>query len=447
MWLNGYSFCTLASGERAGVMAVQSTKGSMGFLSVAAIGVGSMVGAGIFALLGQAASVAGKGVYASFLIAGVIAFLSGLSYARLAVKHPVNGGIVEYLFQAFPSRFAARCLSLIYLLTLVVTVSIVAKAFGKYAARLFLGDGAGPSAANLFAAGVIILLAALNLIGDKAVGRAEVLLVGVKLGILVLLMAAGLPSIDTTLLAQGKSADMLTVVSSVALTFFAYAGFGMMANAAANVADPARTLPRAILAAIGLVIVLYIALALVVLGNLPAAELEKYADTAVAEAARPVLGHFGFVAVSVGALIATASAINATLYSLLNLGKAVASKDPGGLPFARWLLGSTGGYASLTAVIIVILYAFNLNAIANVAGGAFLLAYLAVFAAHWRLLGQVGGSRVLILVGAAMMAVVLAVLFWQLGQQQPSALGLFAALLAACGGLAWMMEPRRSALG
>jgi len=230
----------------------------MGFLSVAAIGVGSMVGAGIFALLGQAASVAGTGVYASFLIAGVIAFLSGLSYARLAVKHPVNGGIVEYLFQAFPSRFAARCLSLIYLLTLVVTVSIVAKAFGKYAARLFLGDGAGPHAANLFAAGVIILLAALNLIGDKAVGRAEVLLVGVKLGILVLLMAAGLPSIDTALLAQGKSADTLTIVSSVALTFFAYAGFGMMANAAANVADPARTLPRAILAAIGLVIVLYI---------------------------------------------------------------------------------------------------------------------------------------------------------------------------------------------
>jgi len=123
----------------------------------------------------------------------------------------------------------------------------------------------------------------------------------------------------------------------------------------------------------------------------------------------------------VGALIATASAINATLYSQLNLGKAVAAKDPAGLPFARWLLGSTGGYATLTALIIVILYAFNLNAIANVAGGAFLLAYLAVFAAHWRLFGQVGGSRPLIVVGAAMMAVVLAVLFWQLWQQQPSA--------------------------
>ena len=420
-----------------------STKGSMGFLSVAAIGVGSMVGAGIFALLGQAAMTAGNGVYASFLIAGVIALLSGLSYVRLAVRHPVNGGIVEYLFQAFPSKFAARGLSLVYLLTLVVTVSIVAKAFGKYGARLLIGDDAGSGISNLLAALVVVVLAVLNLISDKAVGRAEVALVGVKLGILVLLMAAGLPSIDPGMLAQGKNVDMLTLISSVALTFFAYAGFGMMANAAANVDNPARTLPRAILAAIGLVILLYIGLALVVLGNLPAEKLAKFADTAVAEAAKPVLGHFGFIAVSVGALIATASAINATLYSLLNLGKALATKDSGGLAAARWLLGDSSGFLTLTAIIILILYVFNLNAIANVAGGAFLLAYLAVFAAHWKLLPTVGGSRLLILLGALMMIVVLVVLFAQLWQQQPSALGLFAALLGACAALAWAMEPRR----
>lgn len=424
-------------------MAEHSAKGSMGFLSVAAIGIGSMVGAGIFALLGQAATTAGSGVYASFLIAGVIAFLSGLSYARLAVSHPVNCGIVEYFFQAFASRFAARSLSLVYLLTLVVTVSIVAKAFGKYAAQLFWGDGAPAFAANLLAAAVVVALAVLNLTGDKAVGRAEVALVAVKLGILVLLMAAGLPGIDPAMLDQGKSVGMLTVVSSVALTFFAYAGFGMMANAAANVDDPARTLPRAILAAIGLVILLYIGLALVVLGNLPAERLAKYADTAVAEAAKPVLGHFGFIAVSIGALIATASAINATLYSLLNLGKALAAKDDGGLPAARWLLGTAGGFMLLTAAIIVILYVFDLNAIANVAGGAFLLAYLAVFAAHWRLVPKIGGSRPLILLGAGLMIVVLVVLFGQLWQQQPSALGLFAALLAACGALAWAMQPRK----
>src|SRR4029079_18144029 len=99
-------------------------------------------------------------------------------------------------------------------------------------------------------------------------------------------------------LEEGMELHTLTLIASVSLTFFAYAGFGMMANASANVKNPATTLPRAILLAIGLVVVLYISLALVVLGNLPAEQLVKYADTAVAEAAKPVLGHFGFIAVS-----------------------------------------------------------------------------------------------------------------------------------------------------
>ncbi|MFO1090038.1 MAG: APC family permease [Hyphomicrobiales bacterium] len=420
-------------------------RGSMGLFSVAAIGIGSMVGAGIFALLGQAAVAAGRDVYLSFIIAGVIAFLSGISYAKLAVRYPVNGGIVEYFSRAFPSPLVARALSLLYLLTLVVTVAIVAKAFGKYATRLVIGNDVSSFLSDCFAAGIVILLALLNLVGDKAVGRAELLLVSVKLGILALLMAAGLPSIDPGLIAQGPEVTTQALISSVGLTFFAYAGFGMMANAAANVASPGTTLPRAIFLAIALVIVLYISLAVVVLGNLPAEKLVKYADTAVAEAAKPVLGHLGFVAVSVGALIATASAMNATLYSLLNLGRALAERDPDGSAFARWLLGSTGGYATLVAAIVVIIFFFNLSAIANVAGGAFLLAYLAVFAAHWRLIGETGGSKLLILAGAALMVLVLVVMFVQLTQVQPDAVELFSGLLGICALLAWLMQGRSAA--
>ncbi len=417
----------------------------MGLLSVSAIGIGSMVGAGIFALLGQAAVAAGRDVYASFVIAGVIAFLSGVSYAKLAVRYPSNGGIVEYLGRAFSAPIVARGLSLLYLVTLVVTVAIVAKAFGNYAARLFVSEAPVRLVSNVFAAGVVSLLGVLNLVGDRAVGRAEVLLVAVKLGILALLMAAGLPSIDPDLLGQGQSVGAKAMISSVALTFFAYAGFGMMANAAANVADPARTLPRAIFLAIALVIVLYLSLAVVVLGNLPAETLAKFADTAVAEAARPVLGHFGFVAVSVGALIATASAINATMFSILNLGRALVANDRRSNAFARWVLGSTPGYAAIIAIIIAIIFLFDLNAIANVAGGAFLLAYLAVFAAHWRLIGETGGSRLLILAGAALMIVVLAVLVQQLLETQPSVLWLFCALLGSCAALAWAMQGSRQA--
>lgn len=101
---------------------------------MAAIGIGSMVGTGIFALLGQAVVTAGRDVYANFLIAGAIAFLSGLSYARLAAKHPVNGGIVEYLFQAFPSKFAARCLSLMGTGLAVALAVLLILAFLKWPA-------------------------------------------------------------------------------------------------------------------------------------------------------------------------------------------------------------------------------------------------------------------------------------------------------------------------
>lgn len=93
----------------------------------------------------------------------------------------------------------------------------------------------------------------------------------------------------------------------------------MMANTAGNLKNPSRTLPRAIFMAIGLVLALYLILSYVVLSNVPATSLESHTETAVAQAAYPVLGMWGFMAVSVAALIATASAINATMFSMLDI--------------------------------------------------------------------------------------------------------------------------------
>lgn len=93
----------------------------------------------------------------------------------------------------------------------------------------------------------------------------------------------------------------------------------MMANAADKVKDPQVIMPRAFLVAIGVTTLLYISLALVLLSDVSALELEKYADTAVAQAASPLLGHVGYVIVVIGALLATASAINANLFAVFNI--------------------------------------------------------------------------------------------------------------------------------
>ena len=296
---------------------------TMNVWSVAALGIGSMVGAGIFALLGQAALVAGGETYIAFLIGGIVALLSGYSYAKLAARYPQAGGISAYFDEAFGVGRVSGTLTLLYLVTLAVTIAMVASAFGAYAAPLFLGTSHGVWV-DVFASAIVILLTALNIGGTGLVGPAELVVVVIKLVILTGLMVAGVASPPVHHLAEHLHPGLYGLVASVGLTFFAYAGYGMMANAAGSVAHPERTIPQAIFLAIIVVIILYIGLAVVVLESISPEVLATHADTAVAEAAKPVLGSLGFTAVSIAALLATASAINATLFSAIQIASALA---------------------------------------------------------------------------------------------------------------------------
>lgn len=412
--------------------------------SVSALGIGSMVGAGIFALLGQAALMAGSDVYLSFAIGGAIALLSGYSYSRLAARFPSSGGIMDYFDRAFPSKVMAGGLSVLYLVTQIVSIAMIAKTFGAYADRLLLGDESVPLVANMFGSAIVIALVVINMVGSGTVGRIEELLVAAKLIILTALLLAGVPSIDPAMLRNGPTVGSATLLASVGLTFFAYAGYGMMTNASGHVANPAKTIPRAIFLAIGVVIVLYIGLSVIVLGNISAAELARYSSTAVAQAAKPVLGNAGFVIVSIGALFATASAINASIFCALEVSRGLAEKGQLPTVFARAAWGhGTHGLVWSAGAILVMVNLFDLGAIAQVAGATFLISYLAVFAAHWRLHGEAGGSRILIAVGAALMAVVLAAFMVSLWSTQPSAIWLTVLAVAGSLGVEWLVQRRR----
>lgn len=404
---------------------------TMNVWSVTSLGIGSMVGAGIFALLGQVALCAGHDTYLAFLVGGIVAGFSGYSYAKLAARYPEAGGIVDYFEQAFGTTVISGTLSLIYLLTLVVTVAMVAKAFGAYGARLFLNTGAGPWI-NVLASTVVVLLAILNLANSNLVGKAELVMVFLKLLILAVLMIAGLSMPGVQHLTEHIHPSFFNLVSSAGLTFFAYAGFGMMANAAASVAKPQITIPRAIYLAIGTVGLLYVGLAMIVLRSISPAELVKNADTAVATAAQPILGRAGFVAVSVAALLATTSAINATLFSTIKISGVMG--DSGQLPrlFIRpiWRLATQGVVLCVGAMLLLI-DAFELNAIANIASAMFLFTYLAVHVAHWRVSQLTGGSKAVIGIGFLLMAAVLTVFLWTVSRTQPWSLAIVVIVIAA----------------
>lgn len=417
----------------------------MNVWSVAALGIGAMVGAGIFALLGQVALIARGEAWIAFVLGGIIAMFSGYSYARLAAKYPSDTGVVAFFDAAFPSRAAAGSLSLVYLMTLAVSSALIAKSFGAYAARLAFGEGASPVWIAAFATAIVIALAVLNAVGSRAVGRAEIILVIVKLAALGVLLVAGTASFQASRLGSSHGVGFGSILAAVGLTFFAYSGYGTMANASGEVSKPAATIPRAIYGAIAFVVLLYVAVSVIVLGNVSQGDLVKYADTAVAQAARPVLGNVGFVAVSIAALLATASAINAVLFSGMNIALGLGKERKLPSAFTSLLRGKLSlGVTFAIAGVLVMINFMDLSSIADVASAAFLITYLAVFVAHWRLAEETASSRPVIVVGFLLMATVLIAFEISVFRTHWLSLLLTCVLVAAAVVFEFVMAARRA---
>lgn len=415
----------------------------MSMWGVAALGVGSMVGAGIFSLMGQAALAAGSEVSLSFIIGGIVALLSGFTYARLGVRYPSSGGIIDYFNTAFGVGTMAGGLSLIYMATLIMTVAMVSQAFGAYADGLLQQLGISSPGRTTFAVLIVLFLGFVNMLAANLVGRAELVLVCIKLGILLGLIAIGIPNMDNPHGTHMEPVPLTSLFGSAGLTFFAYAGYGMMANASNNLANPAKTLPRAIFISIGLVMLLYIALSVVILSQISAEELVMHADTAIAQAAAPLLGKTGYIIVAFAALVATSSAINATLFALLRIGQGLAQQGElqKGLARRIWKKGSWG-FLGCLALILVMSAWFNLGESANIAGACFLISYLSVYVAHWILRRETGAHPFWIIIGFLAMLAVFVGFMYSLYVNSPLLVGVIALVVIVCLALEALIQYR-----
>jgi amino acid transporter len=142
------------------------------FAAAVAMGIGAMVGAGIFALLGQAGAIAGSAVYLSFLAGGVIALLSGYSLGKLGAAYPSSGGLVEYLIQGYGVGIFSGAMSVMMYLSAVISISLVAKTFGVYGASFF-DAGGSVVLVDLFAAGIIVVFMLVNLLFARSTAAIE----------------------------------------------------------------------------------------------------------------------------------------------------------------------------------------------------------------------------------------------------------------------------------
>ena len=406
------------------------------YLSVrqaAFIGVGAMVGAGIFALLGAAGEVAGSAVWLSFLIAGVIAGLQGYSFAKLGARYPSAGGMLEYVAKGFgDGHFTGITSWLTYSANAIVT-AMVAVSFGSYASAMFAGEN--KVWAKVFAALIIIVMTAVNIVGSKLVARAQTVIVFIVLGILTFFAVVTLVNMNPSLLAPSGYPPLRDIISSVALTFFAFLGFGIITFTAKDLAKPARQLPRAMYLALGIATIIYVAIALGVFGTLTVDKVISSGGTALAVAAEPTLGKAGYWLMSVTALFATAGATNAGLYPAAGLSERLAETRQFPPLMARKLGGRvSAGLLIEAAACLILAVVFKLDAIASIGSAVALLIFTLITAAHFRVRSQTGASAtVLTLAIVAAGGVLLTFVFTTLIHEPASMVTLGVILVLSAG--------------
>jgi amino acid transporter len=390
--------------ERTEGMQAMSVRGA------AFLGVGAMVGAGIFALLGEAGAVAGAAVWLSFLIAGIVAALLGYTVVKLGVRYPSSGGLIAYLVQGFGNgRLVGIASWLGYAAAIVIVCSMVAVSFGSYATSLFVGDDAGSGWDNLFTSAIVVAAAVVSIVGASFVDRAQTLIVFLLLAVFAVFIAVTITQIDLDLLAFEGYPPVSDIVSSVALTFFAYLGFSVITFAAGDMRDPTRELPQAMYRALGVTTILYLLIAISVFGTLTVGEVVEHGETAIAEAARPALGDAGFVMMAIAALLATSSSVNATIYASGGLTASLAEIGQFPTFFGRESrLGRHAGLLITAGTVLVIANLVNLSAIASVGSAIALVVFLLVGVAGYRRRAETGANAGIVLAAVGLTAVVLA---------------------------------------
>jgi amino acid transporter len=414
-----------------------SSKGKITLIGAIFIGIGSMVGAGIFALFGEAGTIAGAAVWASFLIGGIIALLQGYSFAKLGAKYPSSGGMIAWIVRGFGSGlFTGGMVMLGYFSVLIVT-AMVAVTFGNYAAGL-LGLN-NPIWVKVFAAAIIILLTYVNSISAETVTKVQSAIVTVVLVVLTGFALAMLSQMNVSMLSPSGYPPFSYIMASVALTFFAYLGFGVVSFVGGDIENPKKNMPRAMYLSIGLTMVLYVALAIGVFGTLTVEEVIKNADTALAVAAYPIFGAAGVTLISISALFSTTGAINSQLYAAI--GATFAMAKDGHLPprFAmkrRWRSGGTQGLVISSLLILALALLFDVTAISSIGSAVALAIFALITIAHLRMSKDTGASKLVLVLALIGTTVAILLFCWYTLLTAPQTFAILVGTII----LAWVVE-------
>jgi amino acid transporter len=388
-----------------------------GFWGAFSIGVGGMVGGGIFALLGLAISLARGGTPVAFAFAGVITLITAYSYARLSVAYPNKGGTVKFINEGWGATLVSGGLNNLLWLSYVIMLSLYAKAFGSYGVALL--SNADPIYSHIFMSGIIILATVLNYLNAKLIGEIETGVVVFKLLILLIFVALGLATLgksdQTGQLAMSEWASPFSLLAGGMVIFVAYEGFELIANTADDIEKPKRNLPAAYFASVGFVVLLYVLISIVSVGQVSFDKLAEAKDYALAEAAKPFFGAAGYTLISITALLSTFSAINATLYGGARVNYETAEEKELFQSFTHYIYDEPIGLPLIAVLTLLVANLVPLESISTSGSAGFLLIFAAVNYVAYKRRTDIGANKYLPLAGTILCSIAFVVLLLQQG--------------------------------
>jgi len=398
-------------------MAESYKENSITLPGAVAMGTGVMIGAGIFALTGQIAELAGPLFPLSFVAGAIVTAFSAYTYIKMSNAFPSAGGIGMILKKAYGPTTVAAGAALLMALSMVIAESLVARTFGTYTIRAFGGD---PDSFLVPAIGVALIVVAylVNVSGSRSVGLLSIIMAVIKVGGIALFGVAGLWASGITFAATSGEAGATGFVASVALSILAFKGFTTITNSGAEVTEPHRNVGRAIVLSIAICVVVYLRVAFAVGSSLSIDRIVAAKDYALAEAAQPALGQTGFYLTVALALVATASGLIASIFAVSRMLAMLTEMKM--IPHSHF--GMPGGVKDHTLVYTVVIAGFltvffDLSRIASLGAFFYLVMDMIIQAGVYRhLRHDIGARGWVMLTAIALDAVVLtafAAMKWQ----------------------------------
>ena len=407
-------------------MAEDYKKDSITLPGAVAMGTGVMIGAGIFALTGQIAELAGPLFPISFVAGAIVTAFSAYTYIKMSNAFPSAGGIGMILKKAYGPTTVAAGAALLMALSMVIAESLVARTFGTYTIRAIGGD---PDSflIPLLGVGLIVFAYLVNVSGSRSVGLLSFIMAVIKVGGIALFGMAALWASGLTFEATSGETEATGFVASVALSILAFKGFTTITNSGAEVTDPHHNVGRAIVLSIAICVVVYLLVAFAVGSSLPLDRIVGAKDYALAEAARPALGQTGFYLTVALALVATASGLIASVFAVSRMLAMLT--DMKMIPHSHF--GMPGTIKDHTLVYTVVIAGFltiffDLSRIASLGAFFYLVMDIIIHAGVYRNLRHDIGAR---------------------GWVMLSAIALDAVVLTAFAAMKWQSDPLIVILG